>query len=220
MNGIKTLEYKELYRLWKQEWESPSLLEIPSDLYISLDGKLSKLYSDSTSNEWPEIAELVIQRIEFLRKDLARIRLRKITDLVLSNNPISENLLTWGEKRLITNLKRSIEALGLENPYHDSENILDLEKISPNIELSIDSIEHSTINEDIEENFIDSPPKIMIRFLEDVESFVGLDNNVYGPFKKTDVTFLPQENAKALIAKLVARLVEIDKAKLNLSEQK
>lgn len=203
------MDYRELYRIWKKEWENPSLQEIPVDLYISLDGRLSKLYNQSTNNDWPEITELIIERIEFLRKDLAQLRLRKIIDFVLSNRPVNESLLTWGEKRLISNLKRSIEALGIENPYHDSENILDTEKISPNSDLSVDPIEDSAIDEDISISTEESPSKMMIRFIEDVESFVGMDEIIHGPFRKTDIAFLPQENAKALIAKGVARVIEV-----------
>ncbi len=203
------MNYRELYQIWKKEWENPSLQEIPADLYISLDGRLSKLYNKSMDNDWPEIAELINQRMEFLRKDLAQLRLRKITNLVLSNRTINEKLLTWGEKRLISNLKRSIEALGIENLYYDPENILDTEKISPITDLSVDPIENSTIDEDISEIAADSSSKVMIRFLEDVESFVGMDEITHGPFRKTDVAFLPQENAKALIAKGVARMIEV-----------
>jgi DNA replication initiation complex subunit (GINS family) len=48
----------------------------------------------------------------------------------------------------------------------------------------------------------------MIRMLTDVEKIVGIDNREYGPFSENDIVNLPQDNAKALISKGVARLIK------------
>jgi len=48
-----------------------------------------------------------------------------------------------------------------------------------------------------------------VAFLEQLPEFVGIDMNSYGPFRKGDVANLPEENAKLLVEKRVARKMEI-----------
>ncbi len=40
---------------------------------------------------------------------------------------------------------------------------------------------------------------IILRFLDSMEQFVGVNMNKYGPFKKEDVAILPFENARSII---------------------
>ena len=41
--------------------------------------------------------------------------------------------------------------------------------------------------------------RIVIRFLDSMEQFVGVNMSKYGPFKKEDVAILPFENARSII---------------------
>ncbi|MFX0122908.1 MAG: hypothetical protein ACFFAE_04665 [Candidatus Hodarchaeota archaeon] len=197
------MDYKELFKIWQAEKASPSLLEIPADFYISMDGKLTKLYQKTQDLEWGELADKVIERMEFLRKDIAHLRLAKILNSVIYNIPIDLGHTTWGEQRLIKNLRNSIETLGMEKP-----NILDTQENLAIMNLQDDSDEESG---QIEENNGTIPPSsknLTIRILDNVEAFIGLDGKQYGPLIKHDVVHLPIENAKALIAQGMARLIE------------
>ncbi|MGN6347793.1 MAG: DNA replication complex subunit Gins51 [Candidatus Nitrosocosmicus sp.] len=40
---------------------------------------------------------------------------------------------------------------------------------------------------------------IILRFLDSMEQFVGVNMNKYGPFKKDDIAILPFENARSII---------------------
>jgi len=40
---------------------------------------------------------------------------------------------------------------------------------------------------------------VVLRFLDSLEQFVGINMNKYGPFKKDDVAILPFENARSII---------------------
>jgi DNA replication factor GINS len=40
---------------------------------------------------------------------------------------------------------------------------------------------------------------VVLRFLDSLEQFVGINMNKYGPFKKEDVAILPFENARSII---------------------
>ena len=50
--------------------------------------------------------------------------------------------------------------------------------------------------------------KILIRFLQEVPEFVGVDLNSYGPFRAEDVSAIPVENATQLIKKSYAMEIE------------
>lgn len=189
------MDYKGLYELWMKERANPSLCEIPADFYISMNGKLAKLFRNSQNLEWIEIANCILERMEFLRKDLAQIRLSKILNSVINNTTIDETVLTWGELRLIKNLRQSIETLGIED-----QKILDTQINSPDMDLT----------EDLNDLASPSLSNLVIRILDDVEAFVGLDNKQYGPFLAHDIANLPIENAKALIVRGKARAIEIN----------
>ena len=198
------MDYKGLYELWLEERASTSLQKIPADFYISMDGKLAKLYRKSQNLEWGELADRIIERMEFLRKDLTKLRLKKIMASIINNISIDEGVLTWGERLLIKNLRKSIETLGIEKPQ---DIFYITEDISPTTDLPEDTeAEHSQIEANNE--ILASPVNLIIRILDDVEAFVGLDNKQYGPLIKYDVVCLPLENAKALIAKGMARAIE------------
>lgn len=55
----------------------------------------------------------------------------------------------------------------------------------------------------INENFV------MVRFLDSMDQFVGVNMNKYGPFKKDDVAILPFENARPILE--TKKAVEIRK---------
>ncbi|MFX0174450.1 MAG: hypothetical protein ACFE9L_21435 [Candidatus Hodarchaeota archaeon] len=189
------MDYKGLYELWMKERASPSLCKIPADFYISMDGKLAKLLRDSQNLEWVEIINCIHDRMEYLRKDLAQIRLSKILNSVITNTTLDETVLTWGELRLIKNLSQSIETLGIE----DQKN-LDTQINSPELDLT----------EDLNDQASTSPKNLVIRMLDEVAAFVGLDNREYGPFMAYDIANLPIENAKALISRGKARAIEVN----------
>jgi len=49
---------------------------------------------------------------------------------------------------------------------------------------------------------------VMVTLLDDVAKFVGINMKNYGPFKKGDITTLPEPNADLLIKKSLAEKIE------------
>lgn len=45
--------------------------------------------------------------------------------------------------------------------------------------------------------------KVVVRFIKDVEAMIGVDMEMYGPFKMDDIATIPHENAQALISENV-----------------
>ena len=52
---------------------------------------------------------------------------------------------------------------------------------------------------------------VSIRFLKDVEEFVGADSEKYGSFKPEDIATIPNENAQELITKKLAVKIHLEK---------
>ena len=52
--------------------------------------------------------------------------------------------------------------------------------------------------------------KVLVSFKEPLEAFVGIDMNVYGPFKSGDIVYLPKENAELLIKKGIVQRFDDD----------
>ena len=49
------------------------------------------------------------------------------------------------------------------------------------------------------ERTVEDQKRILVRFLKDIPSFVGIDLRTYGPFRAEDVALIPAPNAEALI---------------------
>jgi len=198
------MDYSDLFQIWKNERSSKNLCKIPKDLYISFDGMLAKLNRNIQTSEKPVIANEILSRILFIRKDFVQIRVSKIVNLVIHGISFEESVLTWGERRIVDSLRRSIETIGVDQP-----NILDTQGVS----LEIDQYKNSDMEPD---RFSPKSKRkgsnlefFAIRMLDNIESFVGLDNVTYGPLERKDIVYLPLKNATALIARGVARLIEI-----------
>jgi DNA replication initiation complex subunit (GINS family) len=197
------LDYFELIRLWKNEKSSSSLCKIPKDLYISLDGTLAKLNEEVQSVSNKKMADDVLDRILYIRNDIMHLRIVKLVNMVINNVSFDENVLTWGERRIVENLRVSIETIGIEKP-----NILDTQDISPETDQYENSEDRLTSIQDIHEKQPSGLDYTVVRMLDDVEAFFGLDNLPYGPLTKKDIVNMPSKNAEALIARGVARLIE------------
>ena len=197
------MDYSDLYQIWLQERSTVDLCKIPNDLYISFDGLLTKLNNEIRSTDSPSIANEVLKRITFIRRDFVQLRVSKIVNLVINDISFNENVLTWGERRIVDSLRRSIETIGVELP-----NILDIEGVSLETDQYKNSeteLDHSVKKSEFKTSKLEF---LTIRVLDGVEAFIGLDNVTYGPLEKKDIVHLPLENATALISRGVARLIE------------
>jgi len=197
------LDYEQLILIWNNERSNTSLCNIPKDLYISLDGLLTKLSVEIQKSTSKIFANAILDRILFIRKDIVHLRLIKVVNLVINDIYFDESVLTWGERRIAKNLRLSIETIGVEKP-----NILDGLEGSPEIDQFVNStVENRTI-QTISEKKTTVSEYSTVRMLYDVEAFIGLDDLSYGPLEKNDIVNLPLENANALMARGAARLIE------------
>jgi len=54
--------------------------------------------------------------------------------------------------------------------------------------------------------------RVVVRFLKDVPSFIGVDLKTYGPFKSEDVALIPVQNAEALARRGLVKIVRREEA--------
>jgi DNA replication initiation complex subunit (GINS family) len=114
-------------------------------------------------------------------------------------------------KRLLQDIlemrERKLSSLAL---YHVRSGILP-GKLMPEEQVFFDEIVKSTkeFQEKMKEVLMGSSPKMkIIALLEDTPEFVCIDMKNYGPFKKGDITTIPEENAKLLLEKGIAKEVD------------
>ena len=103
--------------------------------------------------------------------------------------------------------ERKLSSLAL---YHVRSGILP-GKLLPEEQAFFDEIVKSTKNfqEKMKEALLGTTPKMkVIALLEDTPEFVCIDTKSYGPFKKGDITTIPEENADLLLERGIAKEVD------------
>lgn len=69
-----------------------------------------------------------------------------------------------------------------------------------------------SFRETIEKLMSQKEEEDLVVITQDIEEFVGINMQHYGPFNKGDITTLPKPNANLLIKKKAARKMEINRA--------
>lgn len=78
------------------------------------------------------------------------------------------------------------------------------------------------MNQDIDPNFddnsysrtnskstVDRISNVMVLIFSEINSLIGVDNKVYGPFQPQDVVIMPDINAEILVKNKKGRLVKV-----------
>ncbi len=200
------LTYETLYEILRKEKSRQGLQKIDAgfiqnvlsylqDKQQSYDDAIAK--NDVFSQGEREKLSTQIRNAKKLLRDLYDLRERKIINMAINHSRTkvhivdTENLLSYE-----THLFDSIHSI----LNHNRTSILG--KI---LEMRVpDVLTVSTIKEPIEPYQQKPVPKIddskkQIKFLEDVEQFVGEELELYGPYKAQDSAQLPAEVAEVLI---------------------
>lgn len=179
--------YNELYKAWKSEKTTEPPQPLPSDFYKRANGYLKGLEADSASTDVHTVQGRLLQKeMEVARRLLTELkeqRLRKIMNWAKNGTAISPETLTEEEKALVDSVNESISTF---NENKGEQQTKELES-TPQVETEL----------------------VVVRFLEDIPEIVGVDLEIYGPYKKEDVGSLPKENATGLIKQGAVKLVEV-----------
>lgn len=217
--------YRQLYQHWLKEFEEPELTILNQEIfnnYKKLITNISSFQLNKADNIKSQLFKDYKVNLDFLFKDLLKIREKKIINAALANRDINLEHVLESEKLLYQNListfkgykkvknlylskdyiklqQESLEEV-LESNLVDEIDIKETEKVEPN-EVSPSRIEK--IEEEINYNYT------LIRFLKKAEALVGIDLINYGPFEKNDIANLPYKNAVILINEKLAEKIDV-----------
>lgn len=183
------ISYNDLYEATRKERYSEQLQELPKN-FISEVSEYLKEKKEMSSKQDNAFSDIIIKTKKQLEnattlfKELIRLRKKKILDLILiaAETGISkrdfDNMLDF-EKELFENLMKSIDASD--------------KKVNDILEG----------NEKKEEN-----QNEMIKFIENVEEFLGPEGEKMGGFSKGQIANIPKQIAQILIDDGKAEKVE------------
>lgn len=186
--------YEELYNAWENEREEVELKPLPKDFYIRLIDYFKKMLEEMRMLDNRSMkAKLMKKELENAKKlveGLMKLRYEKIIRLTMAEEALNEEALTMEEGSFY---KRAMELAEL---YRSTlKNVL--QGRLPSFEAEFKK---------------ERPRNVVVRFMQDVPTIIGVDMKAYGPFKSEDVATLPIENARALIKRGAAVEVELHEA--------
>jgi len=164
------ITFEFIRKIQREEMTEPKLSRIPEDFYQKAKNYLEQKKNIAEKKE-DRLSEREIKNVERLLEDIFNRRETKMLNQALIT--VRTNL---PPQNLIEDEKEFFES-AVNMLRTQRERVLSL------------LFKKTKLKQDFEK----------IEFKDDVEEFVGIDLNKYGPFKKGDVADVPKENAKLLI---------------------
>lgn len=162
------ITFEFIRRTQREEQREPKLSKIPEDFYHKARVYLEGKRKLSEKRK-DKLTSIEAKNIERLLEDIFNRRETKIL-----NHAIITTRTDIPPQNLIEDEKEFFES---------TVNMLRVQR-----ERVLNTLLKKTKEEDFE----------MIKFIEDVDEFVGIDLKKYGPFKKGDKAKIPRENAQLL----------------------
>ena len=183
--------YDELLGAWRRELESPDLMDLSADFYsriadyVKLIGEEGRMLDKRTIKA--RLLREEVRNVKHMLRQLMMARYKKLMCKVLEGDKITSEVLAAQEEKMMGGL------LTLSEVYQTFENNLLHGKL--------------VVAED------QKPAKnIVLRFLKEIPSIVGVDIKSYGPFLAEDVATLPFQNARIMIKQGLAQKIEISQS--------
>ena len=218
---MSTISYVFLRKIQQAEKNSSALTKIDKDFYKDITEFLFNLNKRLIDEKSPKKQLLIreeLQRIEKVAANIYEQRERKIVIAAMTKsrggNPNIKNLIEEEEKlfheiyNILIFTRKSIlereteskkeENVEIEETYEDENKIIDESKT---VSKSEDHKDSSTLEKKYIRHMNTNP---IVRILEDIPSFVGLNKKTYH-LKKGDIVSLPPDIYEALIKKNVAK---------------
>ena len=193
VSNVKS-EYSILYRKWLAERESDTIQPLEYDYNSRLYTLLKK--NESFSQQMDSIESVIFTRFIRLLEDLRQIRWTKLINGILRNFNIDSSLLAKQEIEIWNHFK-SIQIYYSQIPFNNIKNL------SPNKDIE------TSANPLIDDGNITS--LVQVRFLQKVNSFLGPDLSIYGPFEPEDIAMVPKTVAfYVLLPKKMVELINKD----------
>jgi DNA replication factor GINS len=199
-NSERKIDLDFIMELLKKETQIPKIQGISPDIYKKIAQLIKELSIQKYEDLELDVHHELIRLLVLSTKSLIELRTRKL--LENSNGNLSSTSLSTDDYSKLTDEEKYI--FEEERKVSQRKNLIKQSLIDGNVN-NFDSISR-----------IIRSKMIIIRFLESMDQFMGVDMAKYGPFIKEDVAILPFENARSLIERKVA--VEINDLRFHIKE--
>jgi DNA replication factor GINS len=190
-NRFDFIKIEEIYNILKREIQLTSGPQsIPPDFYLNISNLISKLKNNTTEKELEdENTKIKREKISNqIKNNLIDLFIESVTLLFICRCKKTFNINKTKETFDFSNLTNEEKYVFYGNKEREYRINIVLNTLFEGKPRTLEKIVSS-----INENYI------IVRFLDSMEQFVGVNMNKYGPFKKDDVAILPFENARSII---------------------
>jgi len=184
----ETITFELIRKIQREEQRTQKLSKLPDDFYKNV-----KSYINTKTNMENRKVVLEVKSIERLAEDIFNRRERKVLNLAIisARTNIQPENLTEEERSFFDHVlavvkerRNTLLTVAVEKDVKGGED----EKMAPTPETAG-----------------------LVVFKKEVPAFVGSDLKNYGPFKKGDITKLPDENKKIMLEQGVVDEFQIPK---------
>ena len=185
MSKNENYDLTALYRIALNEIENNDIQQINPEFYTTLSQLIGKLKTEEYSGLEAKLKNNLVEKTSLLTSLIMKFRLEKasINTKLAKGNLIDEERFVLDSSDEMEERNEMILSSTLSGKTKVLESISKNNKIKP----------------------------VSIRFLKDVEEFVGADSEKYGSFKPEDIATIPNENAQELITKKLAVKIHLEK---------
>jgi DNA replication factor GINS len=190
-NRIDFIKIEEIFNILKREIQLTSGPQsIPPDFYLNISNLISKLKNNTAEKELEdENTKIKREKISNqIKNNLIDLFIESVTLLFICRCKKTFNINKAKETFDFSNLTNEEKYVFYGNKEREYRINIVLNTLFEGKPRTLEKIVSS-----INENYI------IVRFLDSMEQFVGVNMNKYGPFKKDDVAILPFENARSII---------------------
>ena len=167
--------YDETIEAWRREFHNPELQDLRADFFRDVANYVRRLKEARRNLDQRSLKAILLEeemsRLEQLVVQLVDRRMSKIWEASRANTHVTPDASEkWAQEQL-SNLTRYYRKFK---------------------EDALQGIEPSYLPEKKKEN-------LLLRFVKDIPSIIGVDLKTHGPFNKEDIAILPYENAESLV---------------------
>lgn len=191
-----------ILELLKKETQIPKIQAISPDIYRKIAQTIRDLSIQKYEDLELEVHHELIKLLTLSTKSLFELRIRKLLESSNGQHLSYPSLLSSDDYSKLTDEEKFI--------FEEER------KVSQRKELIIQSLNGGNVNNLDTISRIIRSKMIIIRFLESMDQFMGVDMAKYGPFIKEDIAILPFENARSLIERKIA--IEINDSRFHVKE--
>ena len=187
---------------------------IEDEVYESIEKQIEKSkYSKNDTNKKTDYSK--IEDDTKVKTNIAEVNSKKINDNEVKNIAKS-NIAEVNSKKINDKKNSNIKSTDnntLNNRSkpsniigNEDEQFVDLDYMNQDIDYNFDD---NSQNRNNSKSTIDKIANVMVLIFSEINSIIGVDKKVYGPFKPQDIVIMPDVNAEILVKNKKGRFIKV-----------